>query len=117
MITLFHLTGITEMIIEHRTYSIRLGEVGNYLDAYGEDGFALHEGHLGKCVGHYRSEVGPQSQLVMMWAFDDFNQRMERKAKLDADPAWTRLLNEELVPRVEGIDTKLLIPNTFWPMK
>ena len=50
----------------------------------------------------------------MMWPFDDFNQRMERKAELDADPNWAKLLNELLVPRVEGIDTKLLIPNTFW---
>lgn len=102
------------MIIEHRTYSIRVGEMGNYLNAYGQDGFDLHEGYLGKCVGHYHSEVGAQSQLVMMWAFDDFNQRMDRKAKLDADPAWSRLLNEELIPRVEAIDTKLLIPNAFW---
>jgi len=30
----------------------------------------------------------------MMWAFDDFNQRMERKAKLDVDPKWSKLLNE-----------------------
>lgn len=50
----------------------------------------------------------------MMCAFDDFNQRMERKAALDADPAWFSLLKEELVPRVEAIDTKLLIPNKFW---
>ena len=42
---------------------------------------------------------------------------MERKAKLDADPAWAKLLNEELVPRVEGIETKLLIPNSFWSPK
>jgi hypothetical protein len=34
------------MIIKHRNYSIRLGEVGNYLDAYGEDEFALHEAIL-----------------------------------------------------------------------
>ena len=102
------------MIIEHRTYSIRMGEVPNYLNAYEKDGFERHEGFLGKCVGHYRSEVGQQSQLVMMWAFDDFNQRMERKAALDADPAWSKVLNEELVPRVEAIETKLLIPNNFW---
>ena len=105
------------MIIEHRTYSIRMGELGNYVQAYGEEGLAIHEGHLGKCVGHYRSEVGPQSQMVMMWAFDDFNQRMERKAQLDADPAWAKILNEELVPRVEAIETKLLIPNGFWSPK
>ncbi|MGB0629179.1 MAG: NIPSNAP family protein [Alphaproteobacteria bacterium] len=43
-------------------------------------------------VGHYHSEVGTQSQLVMMWAFDAFNQRMDRKAKLDANPAWSREL-------------------------
>jgi hypothetical protein len=42
---------------------------------------------------------------------------MERKAQLDADPAWAKILNEELVPRVEAIETKLLIPNGFWSPK
>ena len=102
------------MIIEHRTYTLQAGKVGQYLDAYGKSGLELHEGHLGNCVGHYYSEAGMLNQLVMLWQFDDWNQRMERKKRLDADPAWQKLLNEGLAPVVNTIETKLVSPSPFW---
>lgn len=102
------------MIIEHRTYTIQPGKVGEYWSNYGADGFALHEGHLGKCVGQYHSEAGRLNQLVMMWQFDGFDQRMERKATMDADPKWQELLHGGLAPLVNSIETKLLVPSPFW---
>lgn len=102
------------MIVEHRTYTLQAGAVGPYQEDYGPEGLALHEGHLGTCVGHYHCELGTLNQIVMMWQFDSWEQRMQRKAKLDADPEWRDLLISKLAPKVQSIESKLLIPWQPW---
>jgi hypothetical protein len=105
------------MLIEHRTYTLKPGKAGEYLRNYGEAGFAIHEGHLGNCVGQYYSEAGKLNQIIALWQFDDWNQRMERKARLDADPRWQKLLNEGLAPLVTSIETSIVTPTLMWRPK
>ena len=40
---------------------------------------------LGHMVGYYATEIGELNQVVHMWAYEDLNSRVERRAKLMKD--------------------------------
>ena len=97
--------------IEHRIYTLKPGTAHRYLEAYGADGFAIHETHA-PCVGFYYTEAGALFQLITMWQFDSFEQRLERRAILNARPDWKARL-ESLSPLVDRIESKFLLPAPF----
>jgi hypothetical protein len=98
--------------IEHRTYTLKPGATHRYLEIYGAEGFAIHETHA-PCVGFYTTEAGALFQLVSLWQFDSFEQRLERRAALNARPDWRERM-EALSPLVDRIESKLLLPAPFW---
>lgn len=98
--------------IEHRIYTLKSGATQRYLELYSAEGFAVHETHA-PCVGFYYSEAGALSQLVSLWQFDSFEQRLERRAALNARPDW-RARMERMSPLVDRIESKFLLPAPFW---
>jgi hypothetical protein len=98
--------------IEHRIYTLKPGTMQRYIELYGAEGFAIHETHA-PCVGFYTTEVGALFQLVSLWQFDSFEQRLQRRAELNARADW-RARMEELSPLVDRIESKLLLPAPFW---
>ncbi|MGE0737116.1 MAG: NIPSNAP family protein [Alphaproteobacteria bacterium] len=103
----------TVPFIEHRTYTLKPAKVQQYLDTLGADGFAMIETHA-PCVGFYRTEAGALNQLISMWQFDSFEQRMERRAELAARPDWRKKVGP-LADFVERIESKLLFCVPFYP--
>lgn len=97
--------------IEHRIYTLKPGSTQRYLEIYGADGFAIHETHA-PCVGFYYTEAGALFQLISLWQFDSFEQRLERRAELNAKADW-RALMAELAPFVDRIESKFLLPAPF----
>lgn len=98
--------------IEHRIYSIKPGMMHRYVEQYGAEGFAIHETHA-PCVGFYMTEAGALFQLISLWQFDSFEQRLERRAALNARADW-RARMEQLTPLVDRIESKFLLPAPFW---
>ena len=98
--------------IEHRIYQLRPGATHAYLQEYGQDGFDLHETHA-PCVGFYMTEAGALFQLVSMWRFDSFEQRIERRAELNANPLWQAKMGP-MSTMVERIESKFILPVPFW---
>lgn len=98
--------------IEHRTYSLKPGATHRYLELYGAEGFAIHETHA-PCAGFYYTEAGALFQLISLWRFDSFEQRLERRAELNARADW-RARMEQLSPLVDRIESKFLLPAPFW---
>jgi L-rhamnose mutarotase len=99
--------------IEHRIYTLRPGSTHRYLELYGAEGFAIHETHA-PCVGFYATEAGALFQLVTMWEFSSFEERLERRAALNARRDWQERM-AALSPMVDRIESKLLLPAPFWP--
>jgi hypothetical protein len=102
------------MIIDHRTYWVKPGKVNDYLTLYQTEALPLQLKYLGHCVGWYVSnDIGPLSQLVHMWAYEDLADREARRAKLAADPAWPPFL-ERALPLLDRMENKILRPVPFF---
>ena len=96
------------MIIDHRTYNVKVGKLNEWLKIYEHDALPLQLKYLGHCVGWYVSnDIGPLSQVVHMWAYKNLMDREERRGKMAADPAWGAFLakSTELLINME---TKIL---------
>ena len=97
--------------IEHRIYTLKPGTTHRYLETYGADGFAIHETHA-PCAGFYYTEAGALFQLISMWQFDSFEQRLERRAELNARTDWIARM-KNLSPLVDRIESKFLLLAPF----
>ncbi|HLZ85234.1 MAG TPA: NIPSNAP family protein [Caulobacteraceae bacterium] len=102
------------MIVEMRTYTLHVGQAANYLRLYEAEGLATQTRILGKLVGYYSTEVGNVNQIVHLWAYDSFEERLKRRAALFADPTWLAY-----IPKVAALivtqESKILNPARFSP--
>ena len=106
------------MIIDHRTYRLRPGSVGKWLDKYESDGLPIQRKYLGEFVGIFTTEVGNLHEVVFMWAYESLGDREKRRAQMEADPHWKAFIREiwELDAIVEQ-NIKMLRPASFSPLR
>jgi len=102
------------MIVEMRTYTLHVGQVAGYLRLYEAEGLETQKRILGKLVGYYSTEIGDVNQVVHLWAYDSFEERVKRRAALFADPTWLAY-----IPKVREMivaqESKILNPAPFSP--
>jgi hypothetical protein len=100
-------------VIDKRTYFLKPGKLGEWAKNYAEDGLAVQIGHLGRCIGYYVTDIGPQHQIVHLWAYSDLEDRVRRRAAMMADPKWQAYL-----AKGAGLFThqenEILRPVPFW---
>ena len=102
------------MVVDHRTYNIKVGKLPAFLKLYGTEGFPLQKKHLGHCLGWYVSnDIGPLNQIVHMWAYKDLNDRAQRRNNLAEDPAWQAYL-AKATDYVATMENKILSPAPFF---
>ena len=102
------------MIVDHRTYNVKLGKMNEYLKLYETEALPLQLKYLGHCVGWYVSnDIGPLSQIVHMWAYESLADREERRARLAADPAWPKFL-EKAMQLLDSMENKILRPAPYF---
>lgn len=77
------------MIIEMRTYTIRLGAMPEFLAMYACEGRGIQLEHLGEPVAYATAETGELSQVVHLWRYRDAADRDTRRRALEADPRWS----------------------------
>ena len=76
------------MIIDLRTYTLRVGTVRDFLALYAKDGLEVQRRHLGQPLGYYTTEVGELNEVVHIWQYEDATDREQRRAALESDPQW-----------------------------
>jgi hypothetical protein len=102
------------MIVDHRTYNVKLGKLNEYLKLYETEALPLQLKYLGHCVGWYVSnDIGPLSQIVHMWAYKSLADREERRARLAADPAWPKFLEKAML-LLDSMENKILRPAPYF---
>ena len=102
------------MIIEERIYTLFLGKVPEYTRLMESEGIAIQEPILGRLIGYFSTEIGPLNQVIHMWAYDNFEERAERRAQLMKNQKWLAFLTK-LRPLIERQENKILIPMSFSP--
>jgi hypothetical protein len=100
------------MIVEKRTYTLKIGKVNDYLALYRAEGLEPQTRHLGQPFGYYAAETGTLNQIIHMWAYVDANDRAVRRAALYADPQWRGVV-PRLLDMIERMETVLLNPVFF----
>jgi hypothetical protein len=76
------------MIFEHRTYTVHHGKMQDYLERYERHALPIQLRHLKRLLGFFVSEIGPLNQVVHIWVYDSLADREQRRAAMEADPAW-----------------------------
>ena len=104
------------MIYEMRTYRLKPGGAPTYLKLVAEEGIEVQKGHLGQLVGYFFSEIGPLNEIVHIWAYQDLNDRAERRAKLAADPCWQTFM-PKIQALIDTMESKILLPSEFSPLQ
>ena len=76
------------MIFDLRTYTMVPGRLKAFLELYEREGLPVQRRHQGDPVGYFTTEIGTNNQVVHLWAYENFADRVTRGAALDADPEW-----------------------------
>lgn len=101
------------MIVEERTYTTHPGKWRDYLALFEAEGLAVQRRILGRLVGYYTTEIGELNQIVHMWAYEDLDERAERRAALLADPAFKSYV-AKMLPLLQKQETRILRPAPFF---
>ncbi len=102
------------MIVEERIYTLQPGTAPEYLRLYEAEGLAIQRSMLGRLIGYFHTEIGPQNEIVHLWAYRDHAEREERRQRLLADDRW-RAYVKKIRPMIVSQQNKILIPAAFSP--
>lgn len=101
------------MIVEERTYTTHPGQWRRYLALYEAEGLAIQRRILGRMVGYYHTDIGELNQIVHLWAYEDLNERAERRARLMEDPGFLAYV-ARMLPLLQSQSSRILRPAAFF---
>ena len=104
------------MIVEQRTYTLYPGKQGEFLAAYDQHGRVPQTRILGNMVGWYTTEIGTLNQVIHMWGYDSFEERLRRRGELMQDPEFKVYLGIVRSLMVTQ-ESKILIPAPWSPVR
>lgn len=100
------------MLFEMRTYQVLPSRLKDYLSIYAEKGKSLQCEVLGHLAGCYMTEVGDLNQVIFIWGFSSFEDRVRRRGALAALPAWQAYV-AQVAPLFVRQESRLLMPAAF----
>ncbi|MBV8991512.1 MAG: NIPSNAP family protein [Solirubrobacterales bacterium] len=101
------------MIVEMREYTLHSGKVPEYLELYEHEGLEIQREILGRLVGYYSTEVGEINQIVHLWAYESFEDRLQRRARLSANQGWQSYV-QKIRPLLLEQRNRILKPAPFF---
>mgnify|MGYP001159930399 FL=1 len=102
------------MIIEERIYTLHPGKVPMYMERYQAEGLSIQKPILGKLVGWYYTDFGPQNQIVHMWSYESYTDRDKRRENLGKNKEWQNFL-PKILPLILRQENKTLVPAPWSP--
>ena len=104
------------MIVEQRDYHVTTGKLNQVVKMYADEGIALQEEHLGTFLGAFTTDVGALSTYTSLWGYDNFAEREQRRASLQADERWRAFL-AKIQPLIHTQHNRILVPTAFSPIR
>ncbi len=101
-------------VYELRSYRLYPGRVPEWLGHF-RAGLPAREKYSAP-VGLWSTEIGPLNTVVHLWAYRDANHRLEVRQAAYADTVWKETLGK-IGPLMQHMESKLLMPTTFSPLK
>ncbi len=97
------------MIIEMRTYTLQPGTLAEVEKRFGE-ALPIREKHS-KLAAFWHTEVGPLNQIIHVWAYDSFEQRLAARGAAMKEPGWPPPIREY----VTAMHNEIFLPAPFSP--
>ena len=104
------------MIVEQRDYHVFTGKLPELVRLYETEGIELQKEYLGGLVGVFTTDIGALSTYTSLWAYDDYAEREQRRARLQADERWKAFL-AKIQPLIHTQQNRILVPTSFSPIK
>ena len=104
------------MIIEMRTYTIKPGELQNFIAIYDKEIRAIHTEILGNQLGFFYTEVGNVNEVVHLYAYDSFEDRQARRKILSKSPEFHAYLSK-VKDIIVDMRNQLMRPTNFSKIK
>lgn len=91
-------------LVDHRVYTIRLRKMSEFLDVFNRLAMPILVETLGRPLGFWVSDVGPQNQFVHLWAYEDMADYERRCRARDSHPQFPEYLSasEHLITAQEN---------------
>jgi hypothetical protein len=104
------------VIVEERDYHVTTGKLAELVKLYETEGIELQLKYLGRLVGTFTIDVGALSTYTHIWAYDSYDDRIERRARLQADDTWKAFL-AKVQPLIHTQQNRILLPTSFSPLR
>ena len=104
------------MIVEQRDYHVHTGKLPELVRLYEAEGIPIQEEVLGGLVGAFTVDVGALSTYTTLWRYDSYDEREQRRARLQADERWQAFL-KKVQPLMHTQQNRVLVPTSFSPLK
>jgi hypothetical protein len=104
------------MIVEERDYHVTTGKLAELVRLYETEGIELQKSYLGNLIAVFTTDIGALSTYTSLWAYDNFAEREERRARLQADDAWKAFL-AKIQPLIHTQHNRILVPTSFSPLQ
>jgi NIPSNAP len=104
------------LIVEQRDYHVFTGKLNELVKLYEIEGIELQSSYLGNPLGVFTTDIGALSTYTSLWGYDNFAEREERRAKLQADDRWKAFLGK-IQPLIHTQQNRILVPTSFSPIR
>lgn len=104
------------MIVEERDYHVTTGKLAELVKLYETEGIELQKSILGNLIAVFTTDIGALSTYTSLWGYDNYAQREERRAQLQANDDWKAFL-AKLQPLIHTQHNRILVPTSFSPLR
>ncbi|WP_036191591.1 NIPSNAP family protein [Marinobacterium lacunae] len=104
------------MIFEMRTYTIKIGQLNNYINHFEKIGMPIISKYA-TLIGYWYTEIGELNQVIQIWSYSDLNERSEKREELYKDASWLSEFIPKAMQMLEKQESKIIIPSNFSPIK
>ncbi len=97
------------MIIEMRTYTLQPGSLAEVEKRFAE-GLPQREKHS-RLAAFWHTEIGALNQIIHVWTYDSFEQRVQVRAAAAKEPGWPPAIREFVTDQ----HSEIFLPAPFSP--
>ncbi len=104
------------MIIEMRTYTIKVGKLQEFIKIYDEDIRKIHTEILGNQLGFFYSEFGDLNQVIHLYGYDSYYERDKRRKVLSENEEFKNYV-KKVEDLISSQTSQVLMPTEFSNIK
>lgn len=82
------------MLTELRVYTTHPGMAAPFAKLYQEEGLPIQLPVGGKLAGFYRAEAGNPNEVILIWEYENYDDRLKRRDDLFAIPEWLEFIKK-----------------------